>query len=468
MKVETTVKAGIKVSDPELERAFALRREEVRAAWALVETAPLLASAAASDEEVAAYLKAHPAEFQLPERRRVQYVTLAPKDFRPQIPEAEVEKYYTEHAKDFVTPRQVHAAHVLVVVPQTGGSEAEDKARAKVADVIRRAKAGEDFGKLAAEISEDPGSKPKGGDLGWISKGEMVPAFEAVAFTLGRGELTPEPVRTPLGFHAIKVLEVRPGGKKPLKDVAPQIRDRLAAEAADKAARAKADEVKPALQAAKDFVAEARRLGLTPIETTMSKMERIPMLGVSDPLEEAAFALAVGGVSSPVKTPAGWVVLKSSQAVAAGVPPLAEIRDKVMGAVKRQKAEAVALERAQKLAAEAATKDLTAAAKSAGAPTGETTRFSRGKPAERLPGDVQLAALQSPAGAVAGPVKSPQGYYVLKVLERVAPNMADLAPERDRISREVLTQKQTQAWEAWVSQARAAAKVEVLAPPKRS
>jgi len=468
MKVETTVKAGIKVSDPELERAFALRREEVRAAWALVETAPLLAAAAAADEEVAAYLKAHPAEFQLPERRRVQSVTLVPKDFRPQIPEAEVEKYYTEHAKEFETPRQVHAAHVLVVVPQTGGSEAEDKARAKVADVIRRAKAGEDFGKLAAEISEDPGSKPKGGDLGWISKGEMVPAFEAVAFTLGRGELTPEPVRTPFGFHAIKVLEARAGGKKPLKDVAPQIRDRLAAEAADKAARAKADEVKPALQAAKDFVAEARRLGLTPIETTMSKMERIPMLGVSDPLEEAAFALAVGGVSSPVKTPAGWVVLKSSQAVAAGVPPLAEIRDKVMGAVKRQKAEAVALERAQKLAAEAATKDLTAAAKSAGATTGETTRFSRGKPAERLPGDVQLAALQSPAGAVAGPLKSPQGYYVLKVLERVAPNMADLAPERDRISREVLTQKQSQAWEAWVSQARAAAKVEVLAPPKRS
>jgi peptidyl-prolyl cis-trans isomerase D len=296
----------------------------------------------------------------------------------------------------------------------------------------------------------------------------MVPAFEAVAFTLGRGELTPEPVRTPFGFHAIKVLEVRPGGKKPLKDVGPQIRDRLAAEAADKAARAKADEVKPALQAAKDFVAEARRLGLTPIETTMSKTARIPMLGGSDPLEEAAFALAVGGVSSPVKTPAGWVVLKSSEAIAAGVPPLAEIRDKVIGVVKRQKAEAVALERAQKLAAEAATKDLAAAAKSAGAQTGETPRFSRGKPAERLPGDVQLAALQSPAGAVAGPVKSPQGYYVLKVLERVAPNMADLAPERDRISREVLTQKQSQAWEAWVSQARAAAKVEVLAPPKRS
>src|SRR5437016_349377 len=230
MKVETTVKAGIKVSDAELERAFALRREEVRAAWALVETAPLVAAATVSDEEVAEYLKAHPAEFQLPERRRVQYVTLAPKDFRPQLPDAEVEKYYTDHAKEFETPQQVHAAHVLVPVPQTGGSEAEDNARTKVVDVIRRAKAGEDFARLAAEISEDPGSKSKGGDLGWISKGEMVPAFEAVAFTLRRGEISPEPVRSPFGFHAIKVFESRAAGKKPLQAVAAQDRARARAQ----------------------------------------------------------------------------------------------------------------------------------------------------------------------------------------------------------------------------------------------
>jgi peptidyl-prolyl cis-trans isomerase D len=468
MKVETTVKGGIKVSDPELERAFTLRREEVRATWALVETTPLAATATASAEEVEAYLKAHPAEFQLPERRRVQYVTLAPKDFRPQVPDADVEKYYTEHAKEFETPQQVHVAHVLVTVPQTGGSEAEDKSRAKVAEVIRRAKAGEDFARLATEISEDPGSKSKGGDLGWVSKGEMVPAFETAAFALARGEISAEPVRTPFGFHAIKVLEVRAASKKPLKDVAPQIRDLLAAEAADRAARAKAEEVKPTLQAAKDFMAEAKRLGLSPIETTMSKMERVPMLGGSDPLEEAAFALATGGVSSPVKTPAGWVVLKATEAISAGVPPLAEIRDKVAAALKRQKAEAVALERATKLSGEARSQDLAAAAKAAGAQTGETARFSRSKPAERLPGDVQLAALQSPVGAVTAPVKSPQGYYVLKVLERVAPNMADLATERDKLSREVLAQKQSQAWEAWVNQARSGAKIEMLTPPRRS
>jgi peptidyl-prolyl cis-trans isomerase D len=468
MKVETTVKGGIKVSEAELEHAFVARREEARAAWALVDVGALAATAAASDDEVQAYLKEHASEFKQPDRRRIQYVTLVPKEFRPAVAEADVEKYYTEHTKEFETPRQVRAAHLLVAVPQTGGSEAEDKARGKVADVIRRVKGGEDFGKLAAEVSEDPGSKTKGGELGWVKKGEMVPQFEEALFGLKQGEITAEPVRTPFGYHAIKVFEVKAESRKPLREVAPQIRERLAVEAADKAARAKADEVRPPLQAAKDFMAEAKRLGLAPVETTLAKVERPLMLGGPDPLEEAAFTLTVGGVSAPVKTPAGWVVLKSIEAVPAGVPPLAEIRDKVVAAVKRQKAEALGLERAKQVAAEGKSGDLQAAARKAGAQTGETTRFSRAKPAERLPGDVQVAALQTPAGEVTAPVKSPQGYYVLKVLERAAPSMAELPAERERLSKDVLAQKQSQAWEAWVSGARTNAKVETFAGATRA
>lgn len=468
MKVEAMIKGGIKVSDAELEQAFVARREEARAAWALIDVAALAAAASASDDEVQAYLKDHQAEFRQPERRRIQYVTLAPKDFRPQVSDAEVEKYYTEHLKEFETPRQVHAAHVLVTVPQTGGSEAEDKARDKIADVIRRAGAGEDFAKLAAAVSEDPGSKGKGGDLGWVSKGEMVPPFEEALFRLKKGEVTAEPVRTPFGFHAIKAIDVKEESRKPLREVAAAIRDRLASDAADKAARAKAEELRPQLQAASDFMAEARRLNLAPVETTMAKVERPIMLGGPDPLEEAAFALAVGGVSAPVKTPAGWVVLKSIESIPAGVPPLAEIKDKVVAAVKRQKAEATGLERAKQLAEEAKRGDFVAVARKLGAQTGETARFSRAKPAERLPGDVQLAALQARAGEVTGPVKTPQGYYVLKVLERAAPNMAELGAERERLSKEVLAQKQSQAWEAWMAAARADAKVETFGgvPPR--
>jgi hypothetical protein len=114
------------------------------------------------------------------------------------------------------------------------------------------------------------------------------------------------------------------------------------------------------------------------------------------------------------------------------------------------------------VAAEGKSGDLQAAARKAGAQTGETARFSRAKPAERLPGDAQVAALQTLAGEVTAPVKTPQGYYVLKVLERTAPSMAELPAERERLSKEVLAQKQSQAWEAWVNGARANAKVETF------
>ena len=466
-KVESAIRSGVRVSEAELEQAFRLRREEVRAAWALIEVTPIAAATGTTDEELATYLAQHPDEFRQPERRRVQYVTLNPRDVVAPVTDAEVEKFYNEHLKEFETPRQVRAAHVLVRVPETGGSEAEDNARTKVADVIRRAKAGEDFGKLAQGISEDPATASRGGDLGLVSRGEMVPQFEQALFALKKGEVSPEPIRTPFGFHAIKVLEIQEGGRKPLKEVAAQIRSRLSAEAADRALKAKADQVRPALQAAKDFMVEAKKLGFQPVETTIARLDRVAGLATPDPLEEAAFALALGGVSPPVSTPVGLVVLKSVETIAAGVPPLAEIKDKVAASVKRQKAEAVALERAKQLTADAQAGDFAGAAKKAGAVTGETGRFSRAKPAERLPADAMLAALQTPAGRLSAPIKAQQGYYVVKVLERVPPDMGGLATDRDKILKEVVAQKQSLVWESWLNGARANSKVETFLPASR-
>jgi peptidyl-prolyl cis-trans isomerase D len=352
----------------------------------------------------------------------------------------------------------VKAAHILVQVPQTGGSEVEDKAKAKVADAIRRVKAGEDFAALARTVSEDTASAVKGGDLGWVLRGQTVPPFEEALFALKKGEMTPEPVRTPFGFHAILVSDIKEETKQPLAAVAGQIKVRLTGEASEKAAKAKADEVRISLLNANDFMAEAKNRGLAPAETTVARAAR-----GGDPMEETAFALSVGGVSLPVKAQAGFVVLKAVEAIPASVPPLAEIRDRVVAAVKRTRADAQALERAKLLMTEARTGDFAAAARKAGATIGETPRFSRAKPVEKLPGDAMTAALRTPLNTVSEPVKTQQGYYVMKVLERVPPDMAGLAPERDKLSRELLAQKQSQAWETWVSGARTNAKVEVSA-----
>ena len=464
MKAEGTVRGGVKVAEPEIEQAWRLRNETVRAQWALVDVPALASKIEVSDADAEAYLKKNDAEYRQPERRKVSYVMVTPREFTKPVAEADIEKYYAEHSSEFEQPAQIRASHVLVRVAETGGSEAEDKARTKIAEVIKRARAGEDFAKLAREISEDPGSKETGGDLGLIRKGEMVPQFEQAAFAMKAGEISAEPVRTPFGFHAIKVADVRTPSKTPLKEVSAQIRERLSGEAADAAAKARAEDLRGKLQGAADFSAEARKLGVNPLDTTIPKVERAAG-APPDSMSDATFALAQDGVSPVVKSAAGYVIIKHRESLPAAVPPFAEVKDRVVAAVKRERAEAQALERAKQLAADAKN-DFAGAARKAGATAGETARFSLAKPAEKFPGDAMLAAFQTALNGVTEPVKTAQGYYVLKVVERTPPDPTGLATERDKVAKELLQQKQSQAWQAWVDAARAGAKVQTSPPPK--
>jgi peptidyl-prolyl cis-trans isomerase D len=465
-KIEDLVKGGVKVSDAEVRETYEARSQRVRAAWASIDAQPLMAKITVADSDVEPYLKSHQAQFTRPERRRIQYV-VATAEPRPQdVSDVDAEKYYTEHAAEFEEKRQVHAAHVLVRVPPVGGSEAENTAKAKIEDVLKRARAGEDFAKLAREVSEDTANAQQGGDLGFLKQGDTVAPFDKAAFALKKGELSPEPVRTPFGYHAIKVLDVKEGGRTPFKDVVARIKAKLAADRADAAARAKADEARVALASAKDFPAEARTLGFEPREAAVGKDDGIPGIGRDPKLAEAIFGLAAGGVSSALKSPGGYAVVKVVDRLPAGVPPLAEIKDSVIQAIKRERAEAMAMEQAKALVATLGKGgDFLAVAKQEGFTTGETALFSRAEPPkEQLPGGVMVAALQTPVGQVSEPVRQGSTIYVVKTLERQPADPAGFASKREELAKQVLEQKRNHTWEQWIQSRKAAAKIDLNAP----
>jgi peptidyl-prolyl cis-trans isomerase C len=129
----------------------------------------------------------------------------------------DVETYYKEHPEMFQRPEQVHARHILMTAGPDASPEAKAAARAKAEAARKRALAGEDFATLATEVSEGP-SAPKGGDLGFFARQQMVAPFADAAFALEVGQIS-EVVETQFGYHVIKVEEKRPASMMTFAEV---------------------------------------------------------------------------------------------------------------------------------------------------------------------------------------------------------------------------------------------------------
>ncbi len=130
-------------------------------------------------------------------------------------------KVYDEAIKQMGQEQEVHARHILIRAA-AGDDKASKDAEDKIKAVIARLKKGEDFTKVAGEVTEDPSGKANGGDLGYFSKEQMVPEFSDTAFKLDKGQIS-EPVKTQFGWHVIKVEDKRVKAVPKFEEVKPQI-----------------------------------------------------------------------------------------------------------------------------------------------------------------------------------------------------------------------------------------------------
>ncbi|MFZ4683198.1 MAG: peptidylprolyl isomerase [Terrimicrobiaceae bacterium] len=138
------------------------------------------------------------------------------------VTDADAKKFYDSNTSEFNEPETVKASHILILV---GKDDSEDVAKQKLEiakKAAARAKKGEDFTKLAKELSQEPGAKESGGDLGFFPKDQMVPEFSEAAFNQKVGQIS-EPVRTQFGWHVIKVTDKKPAGVVPYEQVKKQL-----------------------------------------------------------------------------------------------------------------------------------------------------------------------------------------------------------------------------------------------------
>ena len=178
-----------------------------------------------------------------------------------QLTRAEVERFHRDHMDRFSAPELVRASHILVS-PRDSTPQADREAKARADSLLARLREGEDFADLATRVSDDPATKENGGDLGLFGRGTMLPEVERAAFAMRPGDLSSEPVKSPVGYHLIKAREYVPMVAQPLARIYADVAESAALEKADSVAMQRADSLLRVLKNADQARAAASRAGL--------------------------------------------------------------------------------------------------------------------------------------------------------------------------------------------------------------
>ncbi len=393
---------------------------------------PTAAQGAVTDAQIADYYKTHKSAFMSPERVSVDYIDLdaATMKVTPDLSDKALQARYEKERAKFVRPPQWEVSHILIKLPAKPTAAQTQAALAEAQQVDALAKApGADFAKLAEKYSDDLGSRRQGGDLGWLSKGDVGPKFQAALDNLKKGGVS-DPVLTPGGYHVIDLRDVREGHTETFA----QVRDKLVDEA-KKSARQ--DDYRDVGNKLTDMIYNdptslkpaAQKLGLD-VKTTPLFGRQGAKTGIaSNPkVVKAAFSdlvLAQGNTSDPIALGKDHMVLiHVDKHVAAAPKPVAQVSDEVRHDIIQQRVDASAKTSAEdafaKLQGGAKLDDV---AKAAGQKVQQKTGVQR--TAADLDPDLLKAVfgLAHPAkgGDTRAVVPLEKGHYALVVLSAVKP-----------------------------------------------
>ena len=211
--------------ETEVEQILALSLQQRDAEYTVIAAKPLEEGVSVEDSEIQAEYDANMDNYQQGARIKADYIELSVDQVAADLPdltEEEITAAYERTKGQHMRPEARKASHILFRLANNAPEEQQAEVTAKAEAALARANAGEDFAVLAEELSEDPGSGSKGGDLGLVTKGQMVPPFEEAVFDMVADEIRGL-VKTDFGLHIIKLTELTPERQLMLSDVREEI-----------------------------------------------------------------------------------------------------------------------------------------------------------------------------------------------------------------------------------------------------
>jgi peptidyl-prolyl cis-trans isomerase D len=454
-KFQKLVTDGISVGPTEIQDEFQYRNQKIKVDYALIKPEDLAAKVTPTEDEIKVAYDKNRAKYMVPEKRVVRYALVDANQVRQntQVSDDDLKAQYQRDIQQYQVPNRVHVEHILLMtVSKTDAEIAE--IRQKAEDILKQAKKpGAKFEDLAKKYSEDPGTKDKGGDLGWVTQGQTVKEFETTAFTLPKGSIS-DLVKTEYGFHIIKVLDKETAHTKPFEEVKDSIRAPLLLSKADQQAGSIADKLSTTIRQNSKVTLDdlAKQYHLSVGETRpVSANDPIIELGNSKEVKDAVFGQRVGELSLPIHTERGYIILTIKEQQASHQGTLAEVRDRIVADLKQQKGAELAQQKSADLEKRLkGGEKFEAAAKSLGLETKTSDFFARNGSISGAASGKQLsAAFQMKAGDVGMPLNLGQNWLVYRVTEKQEPNPADFDKQKKELTDQVLQSKRSAAYAAF-------------------
>ncbi len=463
-KLISMIGANATVPDSEVEQAYKDENTKVKFQYAVLKLDDITKTIKPTDTELKAFYDANLVRYanSIPDKRQIKYFLISEKSIADKVTvdPAEIQRAYSANQESYRVPARVRVRHIEIDAPPPApganvDQKAMDAARAKAQDVLKQVKAGGDFAALAKQYSQDPGSKDKGGELGWLVTGQAASEFDKVAFAQNKGQIS-DVVQAGYTFHIIQTEDKEDAHLKPLAEVKPALeealkQDKTRIELAKASADAEATAQKQGMEKA------AAKYGAQVVPSNLiGRNDALPGIGAQPPLMDAVFAATDKSGPQATQTPQSTVVFEVTKVVPPRTPSFEEIKDRVAGEFKNQRAASVLSNKTREMADRAhAEHDLAKAAKEAGATLKTSDLVSRTLPVPDIgsmsgPANVAFTLKQ---GEISGALNLGASQAVLQVVERQepSPSSPEFAKQRDQLRERLSGQKRQQVINQFVT-----------------
>ena len=452
-RLQALVTAGVSVSDAAVRAEYMKQGTKVKFDYASISADDIKKTINPSDTDLQAFFKQNSARYAtaVPETRKLQFFAFSNSDIpggKPQVSDAQVQSYYTQHATEFNVPEEVKTRHILITVAKGADAATDAAAKAKAADLLKQIKGGANFAELAKKNSQDPGSKDSGGELPMIPTSSLDPAYAKAAMALNPGQ-TSDVVRSQFGYHIIQTEAKQAAHAKPLAEVKDQIAAQLSNQAAGSAAQNYATSLANEAKA-KGMAATAAAHNLH-LETTdyIGHDATIGTLADATQLMQGAFSASKNAAPQTASTGEGYAIFQVLDIKPAHAPDFAAWKSHVADDYREQKAPELLNDQLNKLSSLAKQyNDLHKAAAELKIPVKSSDLVGRDSQVSGLGAmsGPASAAFDLPKGGISGPINTGASGAVLQVTDKQEPTPDEVAKNLATTRDKLLQQQQQQAF----------------------